>query len=202
MKLVRWGEAGAEKAGLLDDSGSLRDLSGTAADWSWQTLTSETLAQVGALDAISLPALPADTRLGAPVSRPGKIVGCALTYGKHAAEAGMDAPEEPMFMLTAASAVNDPNEPVMMPQGGSQLDWEAELAVVFCKAGANIAVENAMSHVAGFCVGNDVSERVFQLERGTQWAKGKSADTLKPLAPGWSPPMKLATPTSSISRFT
>ena len=86
-------------------------------------------------------------------------------------------------MMTAASAINGPNDPVMMPQGGTQLDWEAELAVVFCKAGANIPVEDAMGHVAGFCVGNDVSERVFQLERGTQWTKGKSADTLKPLGP-------------------
>jgi 2-keto-4-pentenoate hydratase/2-oxohepta-3-ene-1,7-dioic acid hydratase in catechol pathway len=135
------------------------------------------------LDTDTLPALSADTRLGAPVFRPGKIVGCALTYGKHAAEAGLEPPEEPMFMLTAASAINGPNDPVMMPQGGTQLDWEAELAVVFCKAGANIPIEDAMSHVAGFCVGNDVSERVFQLERGTQWTKGKSADTLKPLGP-------------------
>ena len=151
MKLIRWGEAGAEQAGLMDDSGTLRDLSGTVADWSWQTLTSETLAQVAALDPNTLPALPADTRLGAPVSRPGKIVGCALTYGKHAAEAGLEPPEEPMFILTAASAINGPNDQVMMPKGGTQLDWEAELAVVFCKAGANIPLENSMSHVAGFC---------------------------------------------------
>ena len=90
MKLVRWGKAGAEQAGLVDDSGTLRDLSGTVADWSWQTLTPETLAQVAALDTNALPALPAETRLGAPVFRPGKIVGCALTYGKHAAEAGLE----------------------------------------------------------------------------------------------------------------
>ena len=108
MKLVRWGEAGAEQAGLVDTSGALRDLSGTVADWSWQTLTPETLAQVTALNIDTLPALPAETRLGAPVFRPGKIVGCALTYGKHAAEAGLEPPEEPMFMLTAASAINSP----------------------------------------------------------------------------------------------
>ena len=139
MKLVRWGEAGAERAGLVDDLGTLRDLSGMIADWSWQTLTPETLAQVAAMDTNTLPALPSETRLGAPVFRPGKIVGCALTYGKHAAEAGLEPPEEPMFMMTAASAINGPTDPVMMPQGGTHLVWEAELAVFFCKAGANIA---------------------------------------------------------------
>ena len=130
MKLVRWGDPGAERAGLMDAKGTLRDLSGTVADWSWQTLTPETLAQVAALDTDTLPALSADTRLGAPVFRPGKIVGCALTYGKHAAEAGLEPPEEPMFMLTAASAINGPHDPVVIPQGGTQLDWEAELTVV------------------------------------------------------------------------
>jgi len=132
---------------------------------------------------VSLSRLPEDTRLGPPIHRPGKIVGCALTYGKHAAEAGLEPPEEPMFMLTAPSAINGPHDEVMMPKGGSELDWEAELAVVFCRAGHNIPVESAMDYVAGFCIGNDVSERVFQLERGTQWTKGKSADTLKPLGP-------------------
>ena len=127
--------------------------------------------------------VPNDTRLGAPVERVGKIVGCALTYGKHAAEAGLEPPEEPMFMLTAPSAINGPFDDVMIPRDGTQLDWEAELAVVFCKSGSYIPVEDAMDYVAGFCVGNDVSERVFQLERGTQWTKGKSADTLKPLGP-------------------
>jgi len=183
MKLMRWGAPHAERAGLVDGAGRLRDLSDHVADWSWQTLTPETLAQIQQLDIESLPALPTGTRLGAPVFRPGKIVGSALTYRKHAAEAGLEPPEEPMFMLTAASAINGPEDPVMMPKGGTQLDWEAELAVVFCKAGANIPVDTAMEYVAGYCVGNDVSERVFQLERGTQWTKGKSADTLKPLGP-------------------
>ena len=183
MKLVRWGAAGAERAGLIDQAGAIRDLSANVPDWSWQTLNPEMLAWVNGLDTDTLPILTPDTRLGAPVCRPGKIVGCALTYGKHAAEAGLEPPTEPMFMLTAASAVNGPHDPVMMPKGGSKLDWEAELAVVMCKAGANIPIESAMDHVAGYCIGNDVSERVFQLERGTQWTKGKSADTLKPLGP-------------------
>ena len=108
MKLVRWGASSAEQAGLVDATGILRDLSSAVADWSWQTLTPETLAQVSAVDTDTLPALPAETRLGAPVFRPGKIVGCALTYGKHVAEAGLEPPEEPTFMLTAASAINGP----------------------------------------------------------------------------------------------
>ena len=183
MKLVRFGECGAEKPGLIDDHGAFRDLSAIIEDWSYKTLNRETLNKVAALDRQSLPMAPADVRLAAPVYRVGKIVGCALTYGKHAAEAGMEPPEEPMFMLTAPSAINGPHDPVIMPRGATQLDWESELAVVFCKSGSNIPVEEAMDYVAGFCVGNDVSERVFQLERGTQWTKGKSADTLKPLGP-------------------
>ena len=183
MKLVRHGEPGAEQAGMIDETGALRDLSTIVGDWSYLTLTPESLTKIKTLDPVSLSRLPEDTRLGPPIHRPGKIVGCALTYGKHAAEAGLEPPEEPMFMLTAPSAINGPHDEVMMPKGGSELDWEAELAVVFCRAGNNIPVESAMDYVAGFCIGNDVSERVFQLERGTQWTKGKSADTLKPLGP-------------------
>lgn len=183
MKLVRFGECGTEKPGLIDDQGQVRDLSAVIDDWSWKTLNRETLDRIAAMPVSELPCAAADVRLAAPVDRVGKIVGCALTYGKHAAEAGLEPPAEPMFMLTAPSAINGPHDPVMMPLGGSKLDWEAELAVVFCKSGSNIPVDRAMDYVAGFCVGNDVSERVFQLERGTQWTKGKSADTLKPLGP-------------------
>jgi 2-keto-4-pentenoate hydratase/2-oxohepta-3-ene-1,7-dioic acid hydratase in catechol pathway len=159
MKLVRHGEPGAEQAGMIDETGALLDLSTIVGDWSYLTLTPELLTKIKTLDPVSLSRLPEDTRLGPPIHRPGKIVGCALTYG------------------------NGPHDEVMMPKGGSELDWEAELAVVFCRAGHNIPVESAMDYVAGFCIGNDVSERVFQLERGTQWTKGKSADTLKPLGP-------------------
>ena len=194
MKLIRFGACGNERPGLIDDTGTLRDLGSVIKDWDYQTLVPETLATVAELDPQTLPAVSAETRLAAPVHRAGKIVGCALTYGKHAAEAGMEPPAEPMFMLTAASAINGPHDEVMMPKGGTQLDWEAELAVVFCKAGSNIPVASAMDHVAGFCVGNDVSERVFQLERGTQWTKGKSADTLKPLGPWLVTPNEVGDP--------
>ena len=183
MKLVRAGELGREKPGVIDDAGVIRDLSALIPDWDYRSLVPSVIEQVRSLDLSALPALDADTRLGAPVFRPGKIVGCALTYGKHAAEAGMEPPAEPMFMLTAASAITGPADPIVIPEGGTQLDWEAELAVVFCQAGKNIPVAEAMNYVAGFCTSNDVSERVFQLERGSQWTKGKSADTLKPLGP-------------------
>ena len=183
MKLVRAGELGSEKPGVIDDTGAIRDLSEIIPDWDYRSLVPSVIERVRTLDLKTLPALDAGTRLGAPVFRPGKIVGCALTYGKHAAEAGMEPPAEPMFMLTAASAITGPTDPIVTPEGGTQLDWEAELAVVFCQAGKNIPVADAMNYVAGFCTSNDVSERVFQLERGSQWTKGKSADTLKPLGP-------------------
>ena len=183
MKLVRAGELGSEKPGVIDATGTIRDLSQIIPDWDYRSLVPSVIEQVRSHDLSTLPAFDIDTRLGAPVSRPGKIVGCALTYGKHAAEAGMEPPAEPMFMLTAASAITGPSDPIVIPEGGTQLDWEAELAVVFCQAGKNIPVADAMNYVAGFCTSNDVSERVFQLERGSQWTKGKSADTLKPLGP-------------------
>lgn len=183
MKLVRFGVKGAEKPGAIDSSGNIRDLSYYIDDWSYKTLNHVTLHDLKSRDLTQFPTVSREVRLAAPVDRVGKIVGCALTYGKHAAEAGLEPPEEPMFMLTAPSAINGPHDEVMIPRDGTQLDWEAELAVVFCKSGSYIPVEDAMGYVAGFCVGNDVSERVFQLERGTQWTKGKSADTLKPLGP-------------------
>jgi 2-keto-4-pentenoate hydratase/2-oxohepta-3-ene-1,7-dioic acid hydratase in catechol pathway len=117
------------------------------------------------------------------VGQVGKIIGCALTYGKHAQEAGLETPKEPMFMLTSRTAINGPYDDVVIPRGGTELDWEVELVVVMGKGGMYIPVEDAMDHVAGYSVGNDVSERQFQLERGTQWTKGKSADTLKPFGP-------------------
>jgi 2-keto-4-pentenoate hydratase/2-oxohepta-3-ene-1,7-dioic acid hydratase in catechol pathway len=183
LKLVRFGEKGAEKPGVIDATGEIRDLSNYIDDWSYKTLNHETLNDLKNRDLTEFPTVSPTTRLGAPIDRVGKIVGCALTYGKHAAEAGIEPPEEPMFMLTAPSAINGPYDEVMIPRDGTQLDWEVELAVVFCKSGSYIPIEEAMDYVAGFCVGNDVSERVFQLQRGTQWTKGKSADTLKPLGP-------------------
>jgi 2-keto-4-pentenoate hydratase/2-oxohepta-3-ene-1,7-dioic acid hydratase in catechol pathway len=183
LKIVRFGPKGEEKPGVIDDEGNIRDISTYIDDWSYKTLNKEILDEVSRSDISTYPLAPKESRLGAPIDRVGKIIGCALTYGNHAAEAGLEPPEEPMFMLTAPSAINGPFDNVIIPRDGTQLDWESELAVVFCKSGSYIPVEEAMDYVAGFCVSNDVSERVFQLERGTQWTKGKSADTLKPLGP-------------------
>ena len=182
MRLVRFGEKRQEKPGVLDSDGVLRDVSTRIEDWTGDTLHDDSLEYVRQ-HLQDFAVVTQDVRLGPPVSRVGKIVGCALTYGKHAAEAGLELPTDPMFMLTSPTAINGPTDDVVIPRGGTQLDWEVELAVVIGKGGSYIAVEDAPSHVAGFCVSNDVSERVFQLERGTQWTKGKSADTLKPIGP-------------------
>lgn len=182
MKLVRYGQKGKEKPGILDTDGILRDVSGLVEDWTGDTIGgAEDLLK--AVNFAALPEINASSRIGPPVGNVGKIIGCALTYGKHAQEAGLETPKEPMFMLTSRTAINGPFDDVIIPKGGTELDWEAELVVVLGKGGANISVEDAMDHVAGYCVGNDVSERHFQLERGTQWTKGKSADTLKPFGP-------------------
>jgi len=183
MKLIRFGEKGSEKAGIVDAEGIGRDVSHIVEDWTGLTLKESILANLKTYSAGKLPIISPATRLGPPIGNVGKIIGCALTYGKHAQEAGLDTPEEPMFMLTARTAINGPFDDVIIPRGGTELDWEAELVVVLGKGGSYIPVEKAMEHVAGYCVGNDVSERQFQLERGTQWTKGKSADTLKPIGP-------------------
>jgi len=183
MKLVRFGEKGTERPGLIDEAGQLRDLSDFIDDWTGETIGSATLSQLASQDLDGFPIVGNNPRLGPPVGNVGKIIGCALTYGKHAQEAGLETPKEPMFMLTSRTAINGPFDDVIIPRGGTELDWEAELVVVLGKGGSYIPVDQAMDHVAGYCVGNDVSERQFQLERGTQWTKGKSADTLKPFGP-------------------
>jgi len=183
MKLIRFGDKESERAGIVDANGIARDVSHLVEDWTGQTLTESIFADLRNSAMESFPEIPKDSRLGPPVGNVGKIIGCALTYGKHAQEAGLETPEEPMFMLTARTAINGPFDNVIIPRGGTELDWEAELVVVLGKGGSYIPVEKAMEHVAGYCVGNDVSERQFQLERGTQWTKGKSADTLKPIGP-------------------
>ena len=182
MKLMRFGPKGLEKAGVIDARGIARDISTLTNDWTGENIA-KAAQIIGREDISSFPAVADSVRIGAPVGNVGKIIGCALTYGKHAQEAGLETPEEPMFMMTSRTAINGPFDDVMIPRGGTELDWEAELVVVLGKGGSNIPVETAMDHVAGYCVGNDVSERQFQLERGTQWTKGKSADTLKPFGP-------------------
>lgn len=182
MKLIRFGEKGQEKPGIIDAQNIWRDVSSLVSDWTGETVGSaESL--LAKHDLSNLPVIKSSTRLGPPIGQIGKIIGCALTYGKHAKEAGLETPSEPMFMLTSRTAINGPYDDVIIPRGGTELDWEAELVVVLGKGGSYIPADEAMEHVAGYCVGNDVSERQFQLERGTQWTKGKSADTLKPIGP-------------------
>ncbi len=183
MKLIRFGEKGFEKAGVVDPDGNLRDVSNLIPDWTGETINDVYFKKVQSRSLEDYPLIPKDSRLGAPIGNVPKIIGCALTYGKHAAEAGLETPKEPMIMLTARTAINGPYDDVIMPRGATELDWEAELVVVLGKGGSYIPVEQAMDYVAGYAVGNDVSERQFQLERSTQWTKGKSADTLKPIGP-------------------
>ena len=183
MKLIRFGPKGEERAGIVDSDGIARDVSSVVWDWNGDTLSDTAIDQVRSQVIENFPPVPEGVRIGAPVGNVGKIVGVALTYGKHAEEAGIEAPKEPMFMIISRTAINGPFDDVVIPRGGTELDWEVELGVVIGKGGSYIPLEFAEQHVAGYCVANDVSERQFQLERGTQWTKGKSADTLKPLGP-------------------
>ena len=183
MKLIRFGPKGEEKPGVVDENGLWRDVSSVVSDWTGDTVNDTYFAKLNGRPMNDYPLVSSNTRLGAPIGDVPKIIGCALTYGKHAAEAGLETPKEPMIMLTARTAINGPYDDVIMPRGATELDWEAELVVVIGKGGSYIPVQDAMDHVAGYAVGNDVSERQFQLVRSTQWTKGKSADTLKPIGP-------------------
>lgn len=183
MRLIRFGPKGSEKAGVVDANDDRRDVSEVVPDWTGATVNETHFAKVKAMVLSDYPLVSKEVRLGAPIGNVPKIIGCALTYGKHAQEAGLETPKEPMVMLTARTAINGPYDDVIMPRECTELDWEAELVVVMSKGGSYIREEDAMDHVAGYAVGNDVSERQFQLVRSTQWTKGKSADTLKPIGP-------------------
>tara|TARA_B110000977_G_C11074611_1_gene490699 strand:+ start:2101 stop:2949 length:849 start_codon:yes stop_codon:yes gene_type:complete len=183
MKLLRYGNQGAEKPGALDVNGIIRDLSGIVADITGDNLSDDALAVLGKIDLSTLPEIPADTRLGSCVGNIGKFLCIGLNYSDHAKEAGMPAPEEPILFMKATTAVVGPNDDVVIPKGSVKTDWEVELGVVIGKTAQHVALEDALSHVAGYCVINDVSERAFQLEHGGQWVKGKSCDTFGPTGP-------------------
>ena len=186
MKMVRYGMPGAEKPGVVDKNGILRDAAALAGDWrDWRVecLGDDFLSQIRDTDFTTLPPAPADTRLGPPVAGSRKIVGIGLNYRAHAAEAGMSPPDDLLIFHKPVSALCGPNDDIILPRGGDKTDWEIELAVVIGRGGKYIAEKDALDYVAGYCVGNDVSERCFQLERGHQWAKGKGADTFAPLGP-------------------
>jgi len=183
MKLLRYGPQGQEKPGLLDAQGRLRDLSGQIADLAGEALGADVLARLRQLDPDSLPLVDGTPRLGPCVGRVGKFICIGLNYADHAAESGLDVPKEPVIFNKWTSAICGPNDAVQIPRDSTKTDWEVELGVVIGKAGRYIDEANALEHVAGYCVVNDVSEREWQLERGGTWDKGKGFDTFGPLGP-------------------
>ena len=183
MKLLRYGDLGAEKPGMLDANGTIRDLSGHIKDFSGESLSDTTFSKLRALDPTNLPVIDASTRIGACVGSVGKFVCIGLNYADHAAESGMELPEEPVIFFKATSAIIGPNDDIEIPRHSVKTDWEVELGVVIGKHAKYVKKENALDHVAGYCVVNDLSERDFQLHRSGQWVKGKSADTFGPIGP-------------------
>lgn len=178
MRLLRYGPKGAEKPGLLDREGRIRDLSGVIAD-----VTVDALARVRGLDPASLPLVEGDPRLGVPVAGISKFLAIGLNYADHAREAGLEPPAEPIFFTKAISCLSGPNDPVMIPRGSVKTDWEVELGVIIGKTCRYVEEASALDHVAGYVLANDVSEREFQKERGSQWDKGKGCDTFGPIGP-------------------
>jgi len=183
MKLLRYGNPGAEKPGLLDPEGRIRDLSGVVADIAGSSLLPESLAKLRQINLATLPLVSGSPRLGACVGSVGKFVCIGLNYSDHAAESGMAVPAEPVVFMKATSAICGPNDDVVIPRNAKKTDWEVELGVVIGKEAKYVSEEDALSHVAGYCVVNDLSERAFQLEGTGQWVKGKSADTFGPIGP-------------------
>ncbi|MBF0356543.1 MAG: fumarylacetoacetate hydrolase family protein [Alphaproteobacteria bacterium] len=183
MKLVRFGERGSERPGILDPKGRVRDLSAFANDITPELLSPEGLRNLRSIDPAALPLVPEGVRLGVPVAGIRDIFAIGLNYRDHAAEAGMALPTEPVLFSKATGALSGPNDPVVLPPGALKGDWEVELALVIGRCAFQVSEEDALSHVAGYLVCNDVSERTFQLEQGGQWIKGKSADSFCPLGP-------------------
>jgi len=183
MKLLRVGAKGAEKPAILAQDGSIRDLTGVVADIGGATLLPEGLEIIAGTDIASLPTLSADERIGPCVANVGKFICIGLNYADHAAETGAPIPEEPIIFMKATSAIIGPNDDVIIPKNAIKPDWEVELAVVIGKEARYVEEADAMDHVAGYCVCNDVSERHFQIERGGTWDKGKGADTFGPIGP-------------------
>src|SRR6201989_948222 len=183
MKLVRYGEKGAEKPGLIDKSGQLRDLSAHVKDLTGEAYSPDSLKKLAGIDAASLPAVSGQPRLGAPVTGISKFVAIRLNYSDHAKETGSAIPTEPIFFIKANTSLSGPNDAVEKPRGSTKLDWEVEIAAIIGTRAKYVSEADALNHVAGYCVCNDVSERNFQIERLGQWTKGKSHDTFGPLGP-------------------
>ena len=183
MRLVRWGDAGAEKPGMIDADGALRDLSAQIDDVNGHTLAPDVLARLQSLDPDALPLVEGSPRLGACVGNVGKFICIGLNYHDHARETGNPVPEHPIVFMKATSAINGPFDDVVIPRGSTHTDWEIELGVVIGKKAKYVDVDTALDHVAGYCVINDVSERYYQTKLTGQWTKGKSCDTFGPMGP-------------------
>lgn len=178
MKLLRYGPRGGEKPGILDAEGRIRDLTGLVPD-----LTVDVIERIRTIDPATLPLVEGDVRLGVPVANIGKFLAIGLNYADHAREAGLEPPPEPIFFTKAISCLTGPNDPVMIPKGSQKTDWEVELGVIIGKTCRHVDQADALDHVAGYVLANDVSERAFQKELGSQWDKGKGCDTFGPVGP-------------------
>jgi 2-keto-4-pentenoate hydratase/2-oxohepta-3-ene-1,7-dioic acid hydratase in catechol pathway len=183
MKLVRFGQPGAEKPGLIDKQGTIRDLSGHIADFTGANLSPASLDRLRGIDPASLPASPSGARLGAPVAGTRNFVAIGLNYADHAKETGQEIPAEPILFNKAPTCICGPNDDIMYPKDSDRMDWEVEIAFVVGTRARYVEEKDALAHIAGYCLCNDVSERRFQVKRAGQWVKGKSAETFGPLGP-------------------
>jgi 2,4-didehydro-3-deoxy-L-rhamnonate hydrolase len=183
MKLVRYGNPGKEKPGLIDANGKLRDLSGVIKDIGPDQLSDAALAKLAKLKADKLPLVKGSPRYGSPITGTRKFIAIGLNYADHAAESGLPIPAEPVVFMKATSCIQGPNDPIMLPKNSVKTDWEVELGVIIGKQARYVSQKEALNHVAGYCTINDVSEREFQIERGGTWDKGKGCDTFGPLGP-------------------
>jgi 2-keto-4-pentenoate hydratase/2-oxohepta-3-ene-1,7-dioic acid hydratase in catechol pathway len=183
MKLLRFGPAGQEKPGILDRDGRIRDLSGTVSDIGPDAISPASLDKLRRFDPATLPAVTGTPRIGPCVARVSKLLCVGLNYRLHAQETGAPIPKEPILFLKATTAINGPNDDVVIPKNSKKTDWEVELGVVIGSKAQYVSEADALKHVAGYCIVNDISEREFQIERGGQWSKGKSCDTFAPIGP-------------------
>jgi len=183
MKLVRYGRPGKEKPGLFDEFGRLRDLSGVVDDIDGSMLSDRALKKIAKIDYTTLPLVRGNPRIGVPVAKIGKFIGIGMNYADHAAELGAPIPTEPPVFMKAITCLNGPDDAIMLPKGSKKTDWEVELGVVIGTRARYVSEEEALTFVAGYCVVNDVSERAYQMEMGSQWDKGKGCDTFGPVGP-------------------
>ena len=183
MKLLRVGQKGKEKPGVLDKDGKIRDISAHVKDLNPENLNFETISKLQSVDLSSLAELPASDRIGSCITNPGKFVAIGLNYSDHAAETGADAPSEPIVFMKATSCIAGPNDDIELVPGSKKLDWEVELGIVIGKQTKHISENQAQDHILGYCLVNDVSEREWQIEKMGQWVKGKSHDTYGPIGP-------------------